>query len=189
MPPFGRLWQHHWVVLFCLHRNESREPQLPDACPATQSTPAEMLHPEQPLCRMSRPTIMFVAALCRCEQLQKTLPTCDYRHILAPIAERSSGAGRAQRADRQSGLGNKMSSRAEVATESWFEECVATLGEVHDENVYAAIERLVEAGSEVGFTVADLIRMLKTGMTLESLLDLIEIRMAAARPSTYSWAA
>jgi hypothetical protein len=106
------------------------------------------------------------------------------------IAERSSGAaGGAQRADRQPGLRNKMSSRAEVATESWFEECVATLGEVHDENVYAAIERLVEAGCEVGFTVADLIRMLKTGMTLESLLDLIEIRMAAARPSTYSWAA
>src|SRR5205814_5808671 len=78
---------------------------------------------------------VFVAALCHCEQLQKTLPACDYRHILAPIAERSSGAGRAQRADRQPGLGNKMSSRAEVATESWFEECVATLGEVHDENV------------------------------------------------------
>jgi hypothetical protein len=139
--------------------------------------------------RLCRSVAGVWAALCRCEQLQKTLPTCDYRHILAPIAERSSGAGRAQRADRQSGLGNKMSSRAEVATESWFEECVATLGEVHDENVYAAIERLVEAGSEVGFTVADLIRMLKTGMTLESLLDLIEIRMAAARPSTYSWAA
>jgi hypothetical protein len=52
-----------------------------------------------------------------------------------------------------------MSSGAEVTTESWFEECVATLGEVHDENVYAAIERLVEAGCEVGFTVADLIRM------------------------------
>jgi hypothetical protein len=82
-----------------------------------------------------------------------------------------------------------MSSRAEAATESWFEECVVTLGEVHDENVYAAIERLVEAGFEVGFTVADLIRMLKTGMTLESLLDLIEIRMAAARPNTRSWAA
>jgi hypothetical protein len=64
-----------------------------------------------------------------------------------------------------------MSSGAEVTTESWFEECVATLGEVHDENVYAAIERLVEAGCEVGFTVADLIRMLKTGMTVESLLD------------------
>jgi hypothetical protein len=79
--------------------------------------------------------------------------------------------------------------RAEVATENWFEECVATHGEVHDENVYAAIERLVEVGCEIGLTVADLIRMLKTGMTLQSLLDLIEIRMATARPSTHSRAA
>lgn len=66
---------------------------------------------------------------------------------------------------------------------------MATLGEVHNESVYSAIERLVEAGSEVGFGVADLIRMLKGGMTLESLLDLIESRMSAARPSTRSWAA
>ena len=61
---------------------------------------------------------------------------------------------------------------------------MATLGEVHDESVYGAIERLVEAGSEVGFGVADLIRMLKGGMSLESLLDLIEIRMAAAPASS-----
>lgn len=82
-----------------------------------------------------------------------------------------------------------MLSRAEGIRENLFEECMATLGEVHDESVYSAVERLVEAGSEVGFDVADLIRMLKGGMTLESLLDLIESRMAAARPSTRSWAA
>ena len=79
-----------------------------------------------------------------------------------------------------------MSWRAETTREHWFEECTATLGEVHDESVYGAIERLVAAGSEVGLTVPDLIRMLKGGMRLESLLDLIEIRMAADVPLTRS---
>jgi hypothetical protein len=79
--------------------------------------------------------------------------------------------------------------RAEIARESWFEECMATLGEVHDESVYGAVERLVEAGSEVGLGVADLIRMLNGGMTLESLLDLIEIRMEVSRPTTHPRAA
>jgi hypothetical protein len=55
--------------------------------------------------RLCRSVAGVWAALCRCEQLQKTLPTCDYRHILASSAERSSGAaGRAQRPDRQPGL-------------------------------------------------------------------------------------
>lgn len=58
------------------------------------------------------------------------------------------------------------------------DECLATLGEIHDQSAYAAIERLVEAGEAVGFSVHDLIRMLNGGMTLASLLDLIEIRMA-----------
>jgi hypothetical protein len=58
-----------------------------------------------------------------------------------------------------------------------FEECFAILGETHDESAYRAIERLVEAGEQVGFTVHDLIRMLNGGMTLESLLDVIEVRM------------
>lgn len=66
---------------------------------------------------------------------------------------------------------------------------MATLGEIHDESVYSAVERLVEAGSEVGFGLADLIRMLKGGMTLESLLDLIEMRMAAGARSIRSRAA
>jgi hypothetical protein len=43
--------------------------------------------------------------------------------------------------------------------------------------VYGAIERLVKAGEEVGFNVHDLVRMLKGGMSLEGLLDLIEVRM------------
>jgi hypothetical protein len=58
-----------------------------------------------------------------------------------------------------------------------LDECFDTLGEAHNEYVYGAIERLVEAGAQVGFTVHDLIRMLKGGMSLEALLDLIELRM------------
>jgi hypothetical protein len=147
-----------------------------------------MLQPEQPLCRMSRPTMCLwrrSAAANSCKKLCQPVTTVTYLHRL----QRDHPERDARNALIASQDSEQMSSRAEVATESWFEECVATLGEVHDENVYAAIERLVEAGSEVGFTVADLIRMLKTGMSLESLLDLIEIRMAVARPSTYSWAA
>jgi len=73
--------------------------------------------------------------------------------------------------------------------EKWFEDCAAMLGEMHDENVYGAIERLVLAAEQVGFSVPDLIRMLKSGVTLESLLDLIEIRMAGALPHSRSRAA
>ena len=60
------------------------------------------------------------------------------------------------------------------------EECFDTLGEAHDENVYSAIERLVQAGEQVGFTVDDVIRMLKGGITLESLFDMIEVRMVGS---------
>lgn len=71
----------------------------------------------------------------------------------------------------------------------WFEECLTTLGEAHHESVYGALERLVEAGEQVGLTGPDLIRMLKGGMTLESLLDLIEVRMTGASLAVESRAA
>jgi hypothetical protein len=45
--------------------------------------------------------------------------------------------------------------------------------------VYEAIEKLVQAGEEVGLSVETLIQMLDGGVTLEELLDLIEARMAA----------
>jgi hypothetical protein len=64
--------------------------------------------------------------------------------------------------------------------ESPLEECFDTLGEAHDENVFSAIERLVQAGEHVGFTVHDLIRMLNSGLTLESLFDVIEVRMVGS---------
>jgi hypothetical protein len=70
-----------------------------------------------------------------------------------------------------------------------LDECFDTLGEAHNENVYAAIERLVEAGEQVGFTVHDLIRMLKGGMSLEALLDLIELRMTGICVQSQSTAA
>jgi hypothetical protein len=58
-----------------------------------------------------------------------------------------------------------------------FEECFEVLGEGHDENVFGAIERLVAAAEQVGFSAHDLIRMLRGGMTLEAVLDVIEVRM------------
>jgi hypothetical protein len=67
--------------------------------------------------------------------------------------------------------------RNERQYQSPFEECFTTLGEAHNESVYGAIERLVQAGEQVGFTVHDLIRMLKGGMSLESLFYVIEVRM------------
>jgi hypothetical protein len=70
-----------------------------------------------------------------------------------------------------------------------FDEWLAMLGEIHDESAYGAIERLVEAGEAVGFSAHDLIRMLNGGMTLSSLLDLIEIRMAGACSNAESTAA
>jgi hypothetical protein len=70
-----------------------------------------------------------------------------------------------------------------------LDECFDTLGEPHKENVYAAIERLVQAGEQVGFTVHDLIRMLKGGMSLEALLDLIELRMTGICVQSESMAA
>jgi hypothetical protein len=67
--------------------------------------------------------------------------------------------------------------RTEVSGKSSYEDCLVTLGETHDESVYGAIERLVQAGEQVGFTVHELIRMLNGGMKLESLLAVIEVRM------------
>ena len=78
---------------------------------------------------------------------------------------------------------------SEALRATWFEECITALGEAHNETAYGAIERLVEAGEQVGFNVPDLVRMLKGGMTLESLLDLIERRMAGVEQAPESRAA
>ncbi len=61
--------------------------------------------------------------------------------------------------------------------QSPLEERFDTLGEARHEDVYGAIERLVRAAEQVGFTVHDLIRMLNSGVTLESLFDVLEVRM------------
>lgn len=70
--------------------------------------------------------------------------------------------------------------RKQGQTQVSMEACLDTLGEAHDEDVYGAIERLVQAGEQVGFTVPDLIGMLNSGITLESLFELIEVRMAGS---------
>ena len=70
--------------------------------------------------------------------------------------------------------------RNQRQSQSLVEECFSTLGEAHDENVYGAIERLVQAGEQAGFTVHDLTRMLNSGITLESLFEVIEVRMVGS---------
>jgi hypothetical protein len=57
-----------------------------------------------------------------------------------------------------------------------FKDSKVALSETPDQSVYGVIERLVEAGEQAGFTVPDLILMLNGGTTLESLLDVIEVR-------------
>jgi hypothetical protein len=76
--------------------------------------------------------------------------------------------------------------RSQHESEKWFENCAAVLGEVHDESVYGAIERLVHAAEQVGPSVPEVIRMLRSGMTLECVLDLIDIRMTDALGQSHS---
>ena len=58
-----------------------------------------------------------------------------------------------------------------------FEDVLTHLSESHEVSVYAAIERLVQAGETVGFDAHDLLGMLDQGMTFEELLELIESKM------------
>lgn len=108
--------------------------------------------------------------------MQPVTVSCDSRHTL-PFAVESSCAE-----DELPNWGVEMvgiptSSAKEGRTKPPFEQCLDALGEAHNENVYSAIERLVQASEQVGFTVQDLIRLLSGGMSLEALLDNIEVRM------------
>jgi len=60
-----------------------------------------------------------------------------------------------------------------------LDDCLSHLHERHELSVYNAIERLVQAAEQVGYSVEDLIQMLDRGATLSSLFDLIEERMAS----------
>ncbi len=60
-----------------------------------------------------------------------------------------------------------------------LDDCFNHLHEARDLSVYDAIERLVQAAEQVGFSVEDLIQMLDRGVTLSMLFDLIETRMAS----------
>jgi len=61
------------------------------------------------------------------------------------------------------------------------ERLLARLHESHDLSVYEGIERLVHAGEEVGFHAETLARMLDQGMTLEELLEQIELKMESSQ--------
>ncbi|HVO81815.1 MAG TPA: hypothetical protein VMT28_13855 [Terriglobales bacterium] len=69
----------------------------------------------------------------------------------------------------------KRQARRQASLDDFFPR----LHESREVCVYEAIERLVQAGEEVGLSVETLIQMLDAGVTLESLLDVIESRMAA----------
>ncbi|HUJ93981.1 MAG TPA: hypothetical protein VLW84_01855 [Terriglobales bacterium] len=59
-----------------------------------------------------------------------------------------------------------------------LDRCFQSLHEVRDLAVFDAIERLVQAGEQAGFTPQDLCAMLNQGMTFSDVLDLIEARIA-----------
>ena len=79
--------------------------------------------------------------------------------------------------------GELLFTRMRTAPKSSFEDFLTTLGEAHDESVYGAIERLVQAGAQVGFNVHDLLWMLNRGMKLEALFEIIELRMTRTSES------
>jgi hypothetical protein len=46
----------------------------------------------------------------------------------------------------------------------------------------ASVCKLAMAGEQAGFTVEQMIKLLKSGITVETLLDIIERRLSAAAP-------
>ena len=70
---------------------------------------------------------------------------------------------------------------AGIQPENTFEDVLRQFSESHEVSVYAAIERLVQAGETVGSDAHSLLRMLDQGMTLEDLLELIESKMEFLR--------
>ena len=54
--------------------------------------------------------------------------------------------------------------------------------------IMTAIAKLVSAGEQAGFTVEQMIQLLQTGATIESLLCLIELRLSPITiPSSTRW--
>ena len=67
--------------------------------------------------------------------------------------------------------------RSQAQIDSNFEDILSRLSESHDVSVYEGIERLVQAGEDVGYDAGALLRKLDQGMTLEELLELIESKL------------
>lgn len=61
--------------------------------------------------------------------------------------------------------------------EDTFDVLITRLHESHALSVYAAIERLVQAGEAVGLNIDDLVRLLDRGKTLQDLFELVESKM------------
>jgi hypothetical protein len=52
--------------------------------------------------------------------------------------------------------------------------------------IMAAIEKLVRAGEQAGFSAEQMIQLLQTGASVETLLSLIELRLSPATASLRS---
>jgi hypothetical protein len=48
--------------------------------------------------------------------------------------------------------------------------------------IVRVVEKLAEAGEQAGFSVEDMIRMLNAGLTVETLLDIIEQNLQPSSP-------
>ncbi len=64
---------------------------------------------------------------------------------------------------------------------STLDVLLSRLQECHHVCVYAAIERLAQAGEAVGLDAHALVRMLDRGKTFEELLELVESEMERLR--------
>jgi hypothetical protein len=54
----------------------------------------------------------------------------------------------------------------------------------HDTPIWGAIHKLATAGEQAGFSVEQMIALLNSGITVETLLNLIDIGLAAAKASS-----
>jgi len=52
--------------------------------------------------------------------------------------------------------------------------------------IMTALEKLVRAGEQAGFSVEQMIQLLQTGASVETLLSLIELRLSPATASLHS---
>lgn len=74
------------------------------------------------------------------------------------------------------------------ATPHLVSSCTPVLeGAAIEKPIMIAIEKLVLAGEEAGFSIEQMIQILQAGASVEGLLQLIERRLSPAVPSSSRW--